>query len=156
MVRVIEGEIRHEPKRAEFSSVKSRSIRLASVFNEWDSARRQFIEERLIEGVVSQHVSQKHCFSLGCYPANDLRLIHPKRAPINIDKNRLESALNDRCDIRYPGQGRHNDLPQTVVFSKRSDRQQIGRGTGVYENAMFHAEPSRPFSFELLHLVRLS
>src|SRR4029077_20200398 len=98
----------------------------------------------------------KHCFSLGCYPANDLRLIHPKRAPINIDKNRLKSALNDRCDIRYPGQGRYNDLPQTVVFSKGSDRQQIGRGTGVYENAMFHAKPSRPFSFELLHLVRLS
>src|SRR6266850_4675316 len=156
MVRVVEGEIGHEPKRAEFLSIKSRSVRFANILDKGDSARLQFIQERLAQGVVPQHVRQKDRLGLGCYLAHDLHVIHSQRAPINIDKNRLKSTLNDRSDIRYPGQRRYNDLPQTVVFSKGSDRQQIGRGTGVYENAVFYAEPNRPFSFKLLHLARLS
>src|SRR4030095_5540664 len=156
MVCVIEGKIGHEPKRAEFLSIKSRSVRLANILDKGDSARLQFIQERLTEGVVPQHVRQKDRLGLGRYLAHDLRVIHSQGAPINIDKNRLKSALNDRSDIRYPGQRRYNDLPQTVVFSKGSDRQQISRGTGVYENTVFHAEPSRPFFLEFFHLGRLS
>ena len=156
MVRVVEGEIGHEPKRAEFLSMKSRPVRLTNVFDERDPAGLQFIYERLTKGVVTQHVRQKDRLSLRCYLANDLGVIHPQGATIDIHKDGLKPTLNDGRDIRYPGQRRYNDLPQTVVFSKGSDRQQIGRGTGVYENAVFHAEPGRPFSFELLHLVRLS
>src|SRR5678815_2762970 len=114
MVRIVEGEIGHESKRAEFLSIKSRSVRLANILDKGNSARLQFVYQILTEGVVPQHVRQKDRFSLGCYLVNDLRVIHSQGAPINIDKNRFEAALNNGSDIRYPGQRRNDDLPQTV------------------------------------------
>src|ERR1700754_3460852 len=103
MVRVVEREIGHEPKGTEFLSIKSRSVRLANILDERDFARLQFVQERLTEGVVPQYVSQKNRLGLGCYRAHDLRVIHSEGAPIYIDKNRLETALNNGSDIRYPG-----------------------------------------------------
>src|SRR6476660_4271776 len=97
----------------------------------------------------------KDSLRLRCDLLENLRVV-PSECPwVDIDKNRTEATMNNRSNIGYPCQCRNDDFTRPKEFLQSGYRDQVRRGSGVYQHAVFDTQPARPLFLKRLNVFRL-
>ena len=149
VVRVIEAEVRHPAEAAEALAVVGRAVRLAHVLDQRDAALLRPASSSSVEAVEALHVGQEDGARLVGHLGEDLLRVHRQRARIDVGEDRREAVLQHRRDVGNPGQRRHDHLAALGMADlQHRHREQVGRGAGVDEDAVLHAQPLRPLGLE--------
>ena len=156
VVGVIEGKVGNPAEGAQFLSVVGRPVGFADILDQGDAAPTQFCQQLIGQSVETLDMRKEDRPRPVADFRENLRRVHGQSSRIDINEYRLEAVLQDRGNVGYPGQWRHDDLT-AVRMTNAQDRhgQQIGRGAGVYENAVLHPQPLGPLGLEGPHVGRL-
>ena len=129
------------------------AMRLAYVFNQRNPMPFKFGQQLIRQAVEPLHMGEKHRPGSVVDQGYHLRGVHRERMPVDVRKHRREAVLQHRGNVRNPGQRRHNDFTalRMADFQNRH-RQQIGRRTGIDEDAVLDAKPLRPLRLKRAHI----
>ena len=130
-----------------------RAVGLADVLDQRDIACFQRLHQFIRQPVKALHVRDENGAGFVVQLGDDLLVIHRQRVAVDIDEHGRKAVLQDGSDIGDPCQRRHDYFAALgVAHFQQHHAQQVRRRAGIDEDAVFHAQPLRPFFLERPHV----